>query len=331
MVQMTEFRVVMPLSVEEYRVAQMYMVTRMQERETSGSEGVEVLVNRPFENEQFGKGQYTSKIYRMQSKAPSWLAAIAPTNSLVVEEEAWNAYPKCKTILKCPYFPRFKLTIETVHVADNGQSPNAHDLPGSALGGRMVETIDIAAHPQDYWSYVIGGDAVDLATFQSQKTGRGLLVPGWQETCRPVMTAYKLVTVDAPYWGFGSRLEQLVLGGERALFAESHKQCFAWIDEWIGLTFDDVRKLELQMDQALRRTMAQAPHGVVQPQDTCSSKAEATRNGEPLARAASGRQDSPAEDGDDGREEQPVDSQQKFSQGRLRIDSGMPTVVSVTM
>lgn len=28
-----------------------------------------------------------------------------------------------------------------------------------------------------------------------------------QERSDPVMTAYKLVTIDAPYWGFGSRLE----------------------------------------------------------------------------------------------------------------------------
>lgn len=32
-----------------------------------------------------------------------------------------------------------------------------------------------------------------------------------QDRCHPVMTAYKLVTVDAPYWGFGYRLEQALL------------------------------------------------------------------------------------------------------------------------
>lgn len=53
-------------SALQYRIAQMYMVTKMQEQQTSGSEGVEVLVNEPFENEQFGKGQYTSKIYHLQ-------------------------------------------------------------------------------------------------------------------------------------------------------------------------------------------------------------------------------------------------------------------------
>lgn len=33
----------------------------------------------------------------------------------------------------------------------------------------------------------------------------------FQDRCDPVMTAYKLVTVDAPYWGFGYRLEQALL------------------------------------------------------------------------------------------------------------------------
>ncbi|CAM6102930.1 unnamed protein product [Calypogeia fissa] len=328
MVQMTEFRVVMPLSVEEYRIAQMYMVTRMQEQQTSGSEGVEVLVNEPFENEEYGRGQYTSKIYHLQSKAPSWVTAIAPSNSLLIEEEAWNAYPKCKTVLKCPYFNRFKLTIETIHIADNGQSTNVHNLPSSTLDNRRVETIDIASNVQDYWSYVIGGDAVDLTTFKSDKTGRGPLVGGWQEICDPVMTAYKLVTVDAPYWGFGYRLEQLVLGGERALFVESHKRCFAWIDEWFGLSFEDVRKLELQMDEALNMTMSR--HGIVQ-QKVDSLKTEDKGNGATISTETGQSgvlQNSPVDD----REPQ-VDLQKNYSQGKLgndsRVDGNLSNSVAV--
>ncbi|KAL2651867.1 hypothetical protein R1flu_019995 [Riccia fluitans] len=313
MVQLTEFRVVMPLSLEEYRIAQMYMVTKMQEQQTSGTEGVEILVNEPFENEEFGKGQYTSKIYHLQSKAPTWLTAIAPTNSLIIEEEAWNAYPKCKTVLKCPYFTRFRLTIETIHVADNGQSHNVHNLPNELLNNRKVEIVDIASNVRDYWSYVIGGPPVDLATFQSKKTGRGLLQPGWQSTVNPVMTAYKLVTVDVPYWGFGYRLEQLLLGGERALFVESHKQCFSWIDEWFGLSFEDVRQMELQMDQALNEALHHqhapqiASHGllpVVKGSTLNSSTGTATNNGMGNPKV-------------DDRDQQLVDLQKNCAQGKI--------------
>jgi len=88
--------VVTPISVDEYRIAQMHMVTKIQQLQTTGEEGVEVLVNEPFENEEW-KGQFTSKICHLQSKFPSWLAAFAPLNSMLIEEKAWNAYTKCKT------------------------------------------------------------------------------------------------------------------------------------------------------------------------------------------------------------------------------------------
>jgi hypothetical protein len=126
-----------------------------------------------------------------------------------------------------------------------------HNLDADALALRKVETLDIGTNARDYWTYVVGGPEIDLTNFCSAKKQCGPLTQGWQETCDPVMTAYKLVTVDAPYWGFGYRLEQAALAGERSLFLESHKQCIYWLDEWCDLTFDDVRQLEVATDAAL--------------------------------------------------------------------------------
>ncbi|XP_062015834.1 uncharacterized protein LOC133732322 [Rosa rugosa] len=248
MVLMKEFRIVMPMSLEEYQVAQAYMVTKMQQQNTNSTEGVEILENKSFEDDVFGKGQYTSKVYRLQSKAPTWLTTFAPADALIMQEEAWNAYPRCKTVIKCPYFTKFQLTIETVHRADNGQSENVHGLSKEILAARDVEIVDIASSARDYWSYVVGSNNTDFSNFKSEKTGRGPLLEGWQDTSSPVMTAYKLVTIDAPYWGFGYKLEQALLLGERALFLESHRNCFAWIDEWFGMTMQQLRELDQQSD-----------------------------------------------------------------------------------
>ncbi|KAF4354626.1 hypothetical protein F8388_009617 [Cannabis sativa] len=265
MVQVKEFRIVMPLSVEEYQIAQMYMVMKMQQQNTSGREGVEVLENKSFEDDVFGKGQYTSKVYHLQSKVPTWLTTFAPADALIMKEEAWNAYPRCKTgsILtffafpQCPYFTKFRLTIETVHKADNGLSENVHGLSKEQLAARQVEHIDIATLSTDYWSYMVGGGSgVDLSKFKSARTGRGPLLEGWQNKCNPVMTAYKLVTVDVPYWGFGYRLEQALLAGERALFLESNRNSFAWIDEWYGMTMQHIRELEQESDSLLNEKLS---------------------------------------------------------------------------
>ncbi|XP_044480013.1 phosphatidylinositol transfer protein 1-like isoform X2 [Mangifera indica] len=253
MVQIMEFRIVMPVSLEEYQIAQAYMVMKMQQQNSNGDEGVEVLENRPFENDLYGRGQFTSKVYQLQSKAPAWLTTFAPTDALVMQEEAWNAYPRCKTVIKCPYFTKFSLTIETIHKSDSGQSENVHNLSEEQLAARQVEVLDIASTARDYWSYAIGSNSTDFSTFKSKRTGRGPLLEGWQDRCNPVMTAYKLVTIDAPYWGFGYRLEQALLAGERALFLESHRNCFGWIDEWFGMTMPQIRQLERQSDSSLNQ------------------------------------------------------------------------------
>ncbi|GER34842.1 phosphatidylinositol transfer protein, partial [Striga asiatica] len=208
----------------------MYMVMKMQQQNTTGSEGVEVLENRSFEDDDYGKGQYTLKIYRFQSKAPSWLARFAPTGALVMQEEAWNAYPR---FIKCPYFTRFILTIETIHKADRGLSENVHGLSKEQLAVRQIEMLDIVSSTSDYWSYVIGTSGFDFSQFKSDQTARGPLLDGWQ---------HSIIVI---------RMSSLQ--GERALFIESHRNCFGWIDEWFGLTLDTLRELEKQSDSSLNQ------------------------------------------------------------------------------
>ncbi|KAG8495174.1 hypothetical protein CXB51_012834 [Gossypium anomalum] len=260
----------MPMSLEEYRVAQTFMVLKMQQQSTNEAEGVEVLENKGFEDDVYGKGQYTSKLYRLQSKAPSWLTTLAPKDALIMQEESWNAYPRCKTGVQrcllfifllllefiCPYFAKLSVTIETIHLEDNGKSENVHGLNKEQLAARQVEFIDITMPTTDYWSYAVGNGNFDFSTFKSEKTGRGPLLEGWQENCNPVMTAYKLVTIKAPYWGFGGKLEQALLAGERALFVESHRNCFGWIDEWYGMTVEQLSELEEQGDCLLNQKIS---------------------------------------------------------------------------
>lgn len=246
----------MPLSLEEYRVGQMYMIAKMQLENTSRSEGVEVRANRAFEkDEEFGEGQYTHKVYHLQSKVPAWVQALAPLGALTMEEHAWNSFPVSKTVLKCPYFSSLEITMETVHLPDRGETENAKKLSEEKLKLRKVDFINIAQDKKDYWSYMIGGSAADPRSFHAEKANRGPLEPGWQDSITPVMTCYKLVTVDAPYWGYGYRLEQAILAATRALFLDSHQRLFGWIDDWWGLSIADLRNMEVEYDKLVNKTL----------------------------------------------------------------------------
>ncbi|KAK3147581.1 hypothetical protein QOZ80_3BG0284130 [Eleusine coracana subsp. coracana] len=255
MVQIKEFRIVMPMSMEEYEIGLSYTIMKMEQQNTNSKEGVEVLQQAPFEDAKLGKGQFTSKAYHLQSKIPSWMKGFAPASALTVHEDSWCAFPKSRTVIKCPLFSKCSLTVDTVNRPDNGCSENVHNLTIEQLSAREVEVIDIASVLRDYWSKVIRAPNVDLTSFKSTKTQRGTLLKGWMDSCRPVMTTYKLVIMDAPIWGLGERLEDCIIAGERALFFACHRMCFAWIDEWYGMTIEQIREMERQTDMLLKQTL----------------------------------------------------------------------------
>ncbi|XP_006812237.1 phosphatidylinositol transfer protein alpha isoform-like isoform X2 [Saccoglossus kowalevskii] len=238
-----EFRVILPITVEEYQVGQLWSVAEASKNETGGGEGIEVLKNEPFENEEFGKGQYTLKIYHLASKVPSFIRLLAPKGSLEIQEEAWNAYPYCKTVISNPEYMKegFHITIETWHKPDRGTIDNVHNLGPEEVKKREVIFIDIANDPVSSKDY---NEKQDPSKFHSQKTGRGPLKGDWRKTCTPCMCAYKLVTVEFKWWGLQSRVEALILKTEQRIFTNFHRQLFCWIDNWHGLTMDDIRAIE---------------------------------------------------------------------------------------
>lgn len=97
-----EYRIPLPLTVEEYRIAQLYMIQKKSRNETYGQgSGVEILENRPYTDGPGGSGQYTHKVYHVGMHIPGWFRSILPKAALRVVEESWNAYPYTRTRCVC--------------------------------------------------------------------------------------------------------------------------------------------------------------------------------------------------------------------------------------
>lgn len=144
----------MPLTVEEYQIGQLFSVAEASKNETGGGEGVEILKNEPFTdgnllNGQYTSGQYTYKIYHLASKIPRLLRVLLPSGSYEIHEEAWNAYPYCKTVITNPGYMKnaFRICVETMHYGDAGETENIHQLPADKLTNREVVYLDIANSP----------------------------------------------------------------------------------------------------------------------------------------------------------------------------------------
>ncbi|XP_044748539.1 protein retinal degeneration B isoform X2 [Coccinella septempunctata] len=265
-----EYRIPLPLTVEEYRIAQLYMIAKKSRQESSGAgSGVEILVNEPYTDGPGGQGQYTHKIYHVGSHLPGWLKGILPKTALMVEEEAWNAYPYTKTRYTCPFVEKFFLEIETYYFSDNGHQDNVFKLNGSDLRNRIVDVIDVVK------DQLYGGDYVkdeDPSFFKSEKTGRGPLNENWLDEYwrevqgkpqplpngKSLMCAYKLCRVEFRYWGMQTKIEKFIHDvALRKTMVRAHRQAWAWQDEWHGLSMEDIREIEKQTQLALKRKMGQ--------------------------------------------------------------------------
>ncbi|XP_067290044.1 membrane-associated phosphatidylinositol transfer protein 2 isoform X5 [Pseudorasbora parva] len=257
-----EYRIPMPMSVEEYRIAQLYMIQKKSREESEGEgSGVEILENRPYTDGPGGSGQYTHKVYHIGQHIPSWFRSILPKAALRVEEESWNAYPYTRTRYTCPFVEKFSIDIETYYKPDTGCHNDVFNMSSAERRQRDIDPIDIVKDfiaPHEYLA------EEDPKLYKSYKTQRGPLSDDWIDEINnnpgnmPVMCAYKLCKVEFRYWGMQSKIERFIHDvGLRKVMVRAHRQAWCWQDEWYGLTMEDIRLLELETQLALQQKMAQ--------------------------------------------------------------------------
>nr|XP_048303207.1 membrane-associated phosphatidylinositol transfer protein 2 isoform X9 [Myodes glareolus] len=255
-----EYRIPLPMTVEEYRIAQLYMIQKKSRNETYGQgSGVEILENRPYTDGPGGSGQYTHKVYHVGMHIPGWFRAILPKAALRVVEESWNAYPYTRTRFTCPFVEKFSIDIETFYKTDTGENNDVFSLSPVEKNQLITDIIDIVKDPVPPNEYK---PEEDPKLFQSIKTHRGPLSDNWIQEYKkrllPIMCAYKLCKVEFRYWGMQSKIERFIHDtGLRRVMVRAHRQAWCWQDEWYGLTMENIRALEREVQLMLSRKMAQ--------------------------------------------------------------------------
>ncbi|CAH7242202.1 membrane-associated phosphatidylinositol transfer protein 2 isoform X4 [Phodopus roborovskii] len=292
-----EYRIPLPLTVEEYRIAQLYMIQKKSRNETYGQgSGVEILENRPYTDGPGGSGQYTHKVYHVGMHIPGWFRSILPKAALRVVEESWNAYPYTRTRFTCPFVEKFSIDIETFYMTDTGENNNVFNLSPGEKNQLITDTIDIVKDPVPPNEYKTEEDP---KLFQSVKTHRGPLSDNWIEEYKkrllPIMCAYKLCKVEFRYWGMQSKIERFIHDtGLRRVMVRAHRQAWCWQDEWYGLTMENIRELEREVQLMLSRKMAQfaeeegtselCKDSPTKDQASGAATEPSSSNGEPLGR-----------------------------------------------
>ncbi|XP_054616046.1 cytoplasmic phosphatidylinositol transfer protein 1 [Dunckerocampus dactyliophorus] len=159
---------------------------------------------------------------------------------------------------QCSFLPKFSIHIESKYEDNKGSNDN---IFGSEPKDEETEVcfVDIAYDevPERHYK-----ESEDLRYFKSRKTDRGLLQEGWIHTQDPIMCSYKLVSVKFEVWGLQTRVEQFVHKVIRDVLLLGHKQAFAWVDEWIDMTMEEVREYERATQEATNLKIGTFPPAI---------------------------------------------------------------------
>jgi len=239
-----EYRICMPISVDEYKLGQLYMIARHSAEQSDGGEGIEVIENGPHSDPVHGEGQFTEKRVHLSGKLPAWIRSYVP-RFIYLTEKAWNYYPYTETEYTCSIIPRFSIKVKTRYENNNGSSENCLGLSEDELKQRIVEHVDIL-DPIEEKHYK---EEEDPKYFTSVKTGRGPLKEGWREVADVIMCSYKLVDVSFQVFGLQTKVEDWSHRAIRNVLLLGHIQAFAWIDHWFGMSIEDIRAYETNMQE----------------------------------------------------------------------------------
>lgn len=238
-----EYRICMPITVEEYRIGQLYMIAKHSHEQSEKGEGVEVVTNEPCEHPEYGKGQFTEKRVHLSSKLPQWIRSMIPP-IFYITEKAWNYYPYTITEYTCSFIPRFTVQVTTKYEDNNGSTENCLNLSDEELSIREVDFIDIVNDPLDPKHYKV---EEDLTKVKSSKTQRGPFASDWKDTTKPIMCSYKVVRITFEVWGLQTKVESYAHKAVRDVNLLGHRQAISWLDEWIDMTMEDMRNYEKTM------------------------------------------------------------------------------------
>ncbi|CAI5476982.1 unnamed protein product [Closterium sp. Yama58-4] len=147
MVHLTELRIVLPFTLEEFKRGQRYANWRTNEDATEPGQGGTLLSSTPYYHEQHGEGLFTHSLFRLGNRLPDWVNRLVPPSALVVDEKSWINYPYFRTIITIPFFSKLRMEIETIHLQDDGSHPNALGLSPADLALRRIDWMDIGSEP----------------------------------------------------------------------------------------------------------------------------------------------------------------------------------------
>jgi hypothetical protein len=263
-----ELRIVLPLSLEEYRAGYAYTRNKFRAIAPASRSTTNLVQATPYSRATGAElppatgiddttGVFTHHRHEFKDFLPSWALAVVGSPAVAVEGRAWDEYPDISMRYDLPSLGIASGTISLSfkHVDnDRGTTANAFNLRADQLRDRRAVSVDICADPLLAEEGLVGDPAADPSVFVSRPlpvsgrpadftdataaacVPRGPLTFGWRAAASPVMCVYVLLSVDLhlpfPLTALRARADDFIMGHLVRTLTEMHRLAVVWVDEW---------------------------------------------------------------------------------------------------
>lgn len=258
-----EYRVIVPVSIEQYPKADTYMCNHRMEIGASEGECVELIDNNSYVGDE-GPVFFASRVYHCKNRVPKFLQWLVPEYICDFQEDSWTYYPKCKSKYIVPFLgDKFNVSINThqykfttvEEIPENGAG-----LTDEELAIREIKYVDILLKepvPEkkewdlDGFSYEEANihklETYDSTNFDDTKP------PKWTKDYKGEMTvAIKVMKADIPIWGVQTMAEKLVVENMAiSTFLDSARALVGWAPKWHPMTMKEVEKMNVDVGMAI--------------------------------------------------------------------------------
>lgn len=252
--RIVEIRIILPMHVDQYALAEEYMVARRTREEADGNgEGIELIVREPYTNDQ-ESGMFAHKIYHYQSRVPKWIRWAVPTSVTDFIEKSWNAFPHGLCEYAIPFFgDKLQLSLESFSQEWTrdlvmGDDFNPAHLSPEEMEIREVRFVDIITSPpepkREDWkliSYECPDAGIEMLPTPTRKYDPDR-IPEWAETYPgPMMLITKVVRAEIAIFGLQGRLEKYVAQELiPGILLESARAIVCWAEHWSTMTEEEI-------------------------------------------------------------------------------------------
>lgn len=256
-----EYRIICPVNVDKYQIANMYMCAKKTFEESSAKkgEGIETIKDEPYTNDE-ESGQYSYKIMHFKSRIPKFIRWALPDKYCHVHEKSWSAFPHFHTVYSNPGLgEKFFVQIDSWHTTYKTGEPipdNLLNLTPEELKIRKIVYLDVLDGKPDpskernlsKWSCPEINVNQPFSQYGDGKKHRSdeSKVPSWTKNFQgDMMVAVKVVKVDFNWRAFQSMVEKYTTHTlAHDMFLDMHRDLLRWADQWCKMDLKAVKQYE---------------------------------------------------------------------------------------